>query len=445
MPRAEVRASEKLGKGLKDLGQVAFSLTSKKERSGAMKKTELPKRKETCAVDRREFMRLAAMFGTTAALGGMLAAPSFATARELREVIVAQAAKGKEKVAAAAKKMILSIDGVSNRWPEGPICKGSMYCLGIWELKEAIERNSKGAIFVEIVEGGALGSQIAAAKKVQQEVMPACTCSSQNMAALVPVWNVLDFPYIIGPVPNFWKLAYSKEVNDTLRAKSMEQGMIALTFFPQPRWLELKKGLPQEIRRPELLKGLKIRVTGSKLEQEDFKILPSNPTPIAWSEVYTSMKEGAVDGVHVGPASVADFSIHEVVGQLVDTEFMYNADTIWVGTKWYRNLPATLQGAIMEAAYEGQVFIHDNFEPLHVRQVGVRPNSPPDAIWKKVDAKQIFLTVEERKAWEDYLSFERNKDRFEPLVAQFGKREFEMVRRVANAAGGAEKRRWWKA
>jgi hypothetical protein len=121
MQKAELQASEKLVKGLKDLGQVAFSLTFKKERSGAMKKTESPKRKETFEVDRREFIRLAAMFGTTATLGGILAAPSFATARELRELIVAQAAKGKEKVAAAAQKMILSIDGVSNRWPEGPI------------------------------------------------------------------------------------------------------------------------------------------------------------------------------------------------------------------------------------------------------------------------------------------------------------------------------------
>lgn len=408
-------------------------------------KTANEKKSQILLMDRREFLYLTATFSTTAVLGGILKSPPAADAKELRERILAQGAKDKEKSKAAKYNMTLSIDGVKNRWPDGPIYKGTMWCIGAWELKEAIERHTNGEIFVKIVEGGALGAQIAAAKKVQQGVIEACTCSTQNMASLSPVWNVLDFPYVIGSPSNLLKIVYSKEINDTLRVKSMEQGVICLTLFPQTRWLELKKGLPQEIRRPEMLKGMKIRVTGSKLEQEIFKILPSNPTPIAWSEVYTALKEGAIDGIHVGPASVADFSIHEIVGQLVNTEFMFNTDAFWISTKWYQNLPKKLKEGILEAAYDTQIFIHDIYEPLMLRQVGIRPNSPPDAIWKKVDAKQIFLTNEEKKAWEDYLSFERNKDRFEPLVAQFGKREFEVVQRVAKSQGEPMKRRWWKA
>ena len=396
-------------------------------------------------INRRQFIRWTAAYGLTATVGTLVTAPRSADAQEIRDRIVAQAAAEKAKAATARHTLIFGLDGVSNRWPDGPVYKGTMLCLGAWELKDAIERHSKGAIAVNLQEGSALGGQVAAQRKVQQGVIGACNGSTQNMAAFAQVWNVTDFPYTIGPVENYWKLVYSKEIHDTLRATSMEQGVIILTLFPHTRWIELKKGLAFELRRPEQLKGLKIRVTGSRLEQEAFKILPANPTPINWAEVYTAMKDGAIDGIHVGPVPVADSGIHEVTGQLTDTEWMYNTDGMWLSTKWWNSLGVSLQAAILEAAYETQLFIHKTYEPLFIQQVGLRRDSPPTAIWEKAGAKQVLLTPAERAVWRDFLSVERHKSRFQPLVERFGEREYQAVVRVANVAGAAEPRRWWKA
>ena len=402
------------------------------------------KEQQNCQdLGRRDFLQLCAAFGTTAVLGGVLAATATAEANEIKQQISIQAAEEEKKAAAAKHTMILALDGVSNRWADGVLCKSTMWIIGAWRLKENIEKESKGEIYVKIVEGGALGGQVKAARKVQQGIIQACNVSTQNMAAFAPVWNVTDIPFAIGPVENYWKLLYSKEINDTLRAKSMKQGVMNLTSFPQTRWLELKMGLPEDVRLPDQLKGLKIRVTGSKFEQAIFDILPSSPTPIAWGEVYTAMKEGAIDGIHVGPASVADAGIHEVVGQLVNTEMMYNSDTFFLNTKWFNKMSPVLQEAILEASYQTQLFIEGIYEPLHVLQAGIRSDSPPDAIWKKVGTKQVILTDDERAAWKDFLSFERNKDRFEPMIKKFGKEEFEAVQRVA-ASGDTEKTRWWK-
>ncbi len=395
-------------------------------------------------LDRRNFLHLCATFGTTAAIGGVLAAVANAGEKEIKQQISIQADEEKKKAAKAKHNLILGLDGVANRWPDGVICTSTMWVVGAWRLKENIEKHSNGSIYVQIVEGGALGGQVKAARKVQQGIIQACTASTQNMAAFAPVWNVTDIPFAVGPVENYWKLLYSKEINDTLRATSMAQGVMNLATFPQTRWLELKMGLPGDVRLPEHLNGLKIRVTGSKLEQAIFDILPSSPTPIAWGEVYTAMKEGAIDGIHVGPASVADAGIHEVVGQLVNTEFMYNADTFWLNTRWFKKLSPVLQEAVLEASYQTQLFIEAIYEPLHSLQAGLRPNSPPDAIWKKVGARQVILTAEEKAAWQEFLSFENNKERFEPMVKQFGQKEFEAVTRVAKS-GDTEKGRWWKA
>jgi|GEM_PF-1838585 len=409
-----------------------------------MEKRVREERKEESGMDRREFMRLIAIYGTTATLGGILAAPLYATAQERQESVAAQAAKEKEKAAKAKYKAVVAIEGTNNRWKEYPVYKATMCNMGIWELKQAIERDSKGEIYFDIMEGGVIGTQIAAAKKVQQGVAQGCSCSSQNAASLMPVCNVLDFPYVIGPEKNFWKVVYSKEVNDTLRAKCIGQGLIPLTFFPQLRALEMRQGL-DDIRHPDNLKGLKIRVTGSRLEQEAFKILPSKPTPIAASEILLAMKEKAIDGLHVGLASTADYGLLEAAAQVVDVNFMYNSDVTWIGTKWYQSLPTNLQEMIMEAAYNVQLFIHDRYESLYKDQIGFRPDAPSNTIYKKSGVKLIFLSAQERRKWEEYLSFDRNAARFNPLVAEFGKHEFEIVQRVSQAAGEAEKKRWWKA
>lgn len=350
-----------------------------------------------------------------------------------------------EKAAQAEFTMVLSVDGIRNRWPKEPVYEPTMYIFGTWELKKAIEKRSKNRIFVEVHPGGELGAQTEAIQKVQAGIIDCATASTQNAAAAAPVWNVTDIPYLIGPVSNYWKTVYSKEVNDTLRETSRNLfKLIPLAIFPQLRWLEMGAGITKKITTPEDLAGLKVRVTGSQLEQESFAILPANPTPVAWTEVFTALDEGAVDGIHVGTASVADASLVEVLGQVVDTTWMYNADTFFLGTHFFDNLPDDLQEAVMDAAFDTQVWMHNTYEELFAKQVGVRRNSPSNSIYQEAGVEFVYLTEDQRKGWQDTLGYENNKERYDPIIERYGREEYETVVDVANSAGKAEQKPWWK-
>jgi TRAP-type C4-dicarboxylate transport system substrate-binding protein len=258
------------------------------------------------------------------------------------------------------------------------------------------------------------------------------------------VWNVLDIPYAIGPVQNYWKLVFSPEFDKSVRAKSAAANLVCAFTLPAPRWLEMSKKVDHDVRKPDDLKGLKIRVTGSKLEQAAFKILPANPTPIAWAEVFTALKDGAVDGVHVSAPSVLDGGMGPVVGQLVDTNWMYNCDSTWITARWLQALPPASREAVMQAAYEAQMYIHDNFDRLLRDQAGMAPDSPKVG-WRAFDTKFIRLTDAERNVWKDYLSVQRNKDALNELIDRYGRKEYELVVRVANAPGTSKPQPWWKA
>ena len=390
---------------------------------------------------RRQFMSLASRFGGSAATLAWFGAPLGVS---LLEVTKAYAQTEAEKKSKADHIILTGITENPKRWPNGKLSTEQSNLTGVIQWKENIEKHTNGKVYVDLQYGGSLGNQIDMPKKLQQGTLQGAHGSTQNAAASASVWNVIDFPYHVGPVENFWRLVFSKEFNDVVRKKSEQQGLVMTVIFPQVRWMEYRKGLGREVRRPEDIKGLKIRVTGSKLEQTAFRILPANPTPVAWGETYNALKEGAVDGLHVGPGPIADVNISEVIGQLVDTEFMYNSDAMYLSARWYRALPAAIQEQIMEACYDTQVFQHKVYESYLRDQWGIRADSPPDSIWQKLKPQFIYLNTQELDAWKEYLSYGRNKAIYDPLIAQFGK-GIRNYRKVANEKSPVSPRRWWKA
>ena len=124
---------------------------------------------------------------------------------------------------------------------------------------------------------------------------------------------------------------------------------------------------------------------------------------------------------------------------------MYNSDAMYLSARWFNGLPAAIKDQIMEACYETQVFQYKVYEPYLRDQWGIRPNSPSDSIWQKLKPQFIYLNQQERDAWREYLSYGRNKAIYDPLIDQFGKKEYETTGKVANEKSPVEPRRWWKS
>lgn len=387
---------------------------------------------------RREALAISARFGATVA--------SVGAAYMLTDgaLTFAEAATSEaEKKANAEHVLTMGLDGKLGLFPGRPVVEESTWIYGTPQYKEAIETGSGGRIYVDLHDAGALGGQTAALKKVQQGVIQGCSCSTQNAAQLAPIWNVIDVPYTVGPVENAWKLIYSQEFAATVRAESQTRRLMAAYIMPYLRWLEMSITVDQDVLKPEDLDGRKMRVTGSELEQAAFGILPANPTPIAWAEVYSALKDGAVDGIHVTPTSVFDGGMEPVIGQIVDTKWMYNNDSIWLDNRWVEGLPEDLREIVMQANFDAQKRIHDDYEAIHREALGTTPEGP-EVGWKEGDTRIIHLTDEQRQVWQDYLSVERNAAVYDPLIDKFGREAYETVLEVVKS-GSPEPRPWWKA
>lgn len=359
---------------------------------------------------------------------------------------IAQAAESEQAKKAKAKHTLtMGLDAKLNQFPGRAGTPDMVWVFGAPQFKEAIEKGSGGRIYVEVHDGGALGGQTVLLKKVQQGVVHAGSCTTQNAAQLVPLLNILDVPYGIGADDDsFWRLLFSKEFNDVFR-KATEARRVTLAFsHPWRRRVMLSRNVSKEIHKPDDLKGMKIRVTASKFEQLAFQVLPTNGVPIAWSETFSALKDGVMEGVHIAPGSGFDVGMAPVIGQIVDTEWMYNTDSIWLSTTWLNGLGAELKEVVMAAALEAQKFVVAGYKPILRDTMGLAPDSPASAGFKGAGTRVAFLTADEKAVWRDFLSVER-QPAFKDAIKSFGEDAYKTLRQVVAGKGSTAPRAWWKA
>lgn len=390
-------------------------------------------------ISRRDLLKLGAHYGVGAAtlalmVGAGAGIPALARA----------AASESEKRQNAEHTLVLGVDGVLDKFPDRRGTVDSSWINGTRRFKESVESLSNGRIYVNVQDGGALGSQTAGLKKVQQGIIQGASCSTQNAAQLAPVWNVIDVPYVIGSDENAWRLIFSKEFNDSVRKASEQRHLTLAWSNPVKRWLEMSVAAKRKVYLPEDLAGMKMRVTGSRMEQAAIGILPCSATPVAWAETYSALKDGAVDGIHISVASVHDGGMTPVIGQIVNTGWMYSFDSIFLNTAWIRSLDDDLQEAVMQSCFEAQKKAYDDYDEVMKYAIGVRPDSPDTAGWASTDTEITFLDETQMQAWRDYLSPTRNASVFNTLIDQFGRREYEAVQEILADAGEVKIEPWWR-
>ena len=265
---------------------------------------------------------------------------------------------------------------------------------GIDLFKQLAEKNAQGRLLVDVHDGGKLGGQNVLPQKVQQDVIQACQLSMQNFTPFSEAYNVLDFPYLFASNETFEKVLESPIMADSAFASEPASkgfkvlgGMWANTGF---RVLSLSKKLNREVHLPADLKGIKIRVTTSKVEQQAFALTPGNPVAVNWAETYQAMQQGTVDALNVGLGPLNSARLQETIGTATRINMSFNAHVVVVSKKWFDALPADLRDGIDRAARESWVYQKNEQRKSNERMWSE---------WKAAGIKVIDLSPEAHAQW----------------------------------------------
>jgi TRAP-type C4-dicarboxylate transport system substrate-binding protein len=136
----------------------------------------------------------------------------------------------------------------------------------------------------------------------------------------------------------------------------------------------------KSIRKPEDLKGLKIRVVGSPLFLDTFTALGANPTTMSWADAVPALSSGAVDGQENPLTIFTVAKLHAAANQKYLTIWGYVADPlIFVVNKdvwksWTPEDQKAVRAAAVQAAKEN----------IDLARKGLVP--PDDATIKEVES-----------------------------------------------------------
>ena len=115
------------------------------------------------------------------------------------------------------------------------------------------------------------------------------------------------------------------------------------------------------IRTLEDFAGMKIRCPEIKLFSDCITGLGANPTPIAFSDLYTAVNQGVVDGFEIDAATGVTNNLHEVTKYYTQTNHIGSLNIICMNKAKFESLPTEYQEIIEEVFYENaKVMMEDH-------------------------------------------------------------------------------------
>lgn len=235
-----------------------------------------------------------------------------------------------------------------------------------WEVfKSYVEKTSNGKIQVELYPNNQLGDTSELQEKLKIGILN-ISQGDENITGMYDPMKLLQIPYLWDDEEMFLEFTNNSpfwdELNDGLER---ETGLRMLAVNPYGIYCFINKTRP--IKTIEDLHGLKLRtMLGSTQVIKALEGLGASATPVGWTEIYTSIKSGVLDGLPHTLTMIQDQKFYEVTKYLtLDYSFMGFNHTL-VNAEWWNSLPKDIQaiieqGARMASIAESGISMHRNY------------------------------------------------------------------------------------
>ena len=285
--------------------------------------------------ERRTFLKLATGGSFTAAVmlgaGGLLSS---------KEAVAQTASEEKEREKAAKHVMTVATAYVLGASRSYPILQ--------LDLKENIQNATNGKVYVKLAPGGQLGAGGALVQKVQSGTIQAAQHSLSNFAPFASTVDLINMPYLCGSNQRFTNLVHSDFWNKEVHPKVEANGFKALFYVNiDPRVVAVRKGGAGAVLSPSDLSGVKFRVPGSKMLQQYYRMVGANPTPVAWGETPSAIKQGVADALDPSVGALYVFGFKDILSHVTFTQAVPDSQVYSCNLEWFSSLPGDIQEGVM--------------------------------------------------------------------------------------------------
>lgn len=291
--------------------------------------------------------------------------------------------------------------------PDTPKGRAALY------FKERAEALTGGKVKIEVYPNSMLYKDKEELEALQLgAVQMLAPVASKFGPAGVKEFEVFDIPYIFPDLETAHRVTHGSIGADLLK-KLESHGIKGLTYW-EAGFRVLSSNKP--IRSPEDMKGQKIRINSSKVNQAIMRALGAIPQTLAFSEVYQALQTGVVDGTDGNLPNLYTQKQYEVQKYVALTNHTYSVYVVVTNKSFWDALPADVRRNLEIAIQESTDF--------NEKIVAEEERSALEGIRASGKTEVIELTPEERAKWIAAL-----KPVQDELASRVGKDLIERIRK----------------
>ncbi len=217
---------------------------------------------------------------------------------------------------------------------------------GLEIYKRMVEERTKGRVRVQLYSDAVLGDEEQMAEGMQMGTVDVMMAAAAKYANFVPEMDLYSPPYTFKSWDHL-NAVQNSEVDATIAKKVKERrGDIYLGLFTDgARNVFTNK----PVKTLDDLKGYKLRTMTGPNELAAWKAFGTNPTPLAYTELYSALQVGVVDGAENTMTSLLGMKFWESCKFVLRTEHSYLALPFFMSAKAVAKVPADLRETVIQA------------------------------------------------------------------------------------------------
>lgn len=244
---------------------------------------------------------------------------------------------------------------------------GHPYDLGAERFADGVSEATDGAVRVVVFPAAQLGDSPEQVEGLHLGTLDMALAAFSHASQFCPEFGLFGAPYLFEDEAHF-AAVFDGEVGDLLDEACRSQYSIRLLSTFTSGYRVLFNG-ERPIETPADLRGLTVRVMGGEADARTWEAFGAIPVPMPYSEVYSALQAGVIDGAENEPVSILANKFYEAAGYVARTNHLVLPMGLFISERAMERVPEEHREALRAqaraaAAWQRDLMAERNAEAL---------------------------------------------------------------------------------
>lgn len=291
-----------------------------------------------------------------------------------------------------------------------------------WELattfKKLFEEKTAGKHKLDLFPNGQLGSEEDTVNNAAMGTLDFSILAVNNITPFSPTVGILTLPYVIQSADEAKKLT-TGVVGKELTENTVRDAKVRIVGWAYSGFRVLTNS-KKPVKTLADLQSLKIRVPKNEIMIASYQAWGINPTPMAWSETFTALQQGVVDGQDNPYITVGAMKFNEVQKYVTNIRYVFSLEPLVVSESLFKKQPADVQKAILDAGAEAT---ESSFKFLQATESRIKKELAAKGmqISDPADGEKEWIAKATTTVWPKFYKSIGGKDKLDKALKELGR------------------------